>query len=562
MKEKNIKRDGYVKDVKIDALFVDLWHSNNHVKEYFYSVNIGLRSILAYTLSRGYTGKILYNFDIYLPLNKILDVYIKSIINEKPLLLCFSPYSSFPIKGRLLNDIDKINRIVTSLKSYNFYPYILMGGQFASLMPNQLMHDLPWIDFIIKGEGEYSFVELLTAIKTNDEIIKINGLVYRDQHNIMEAPPPSIIENIDKLPFPSIDHLDYLKRNDLPLEPFILSTSRGCYGKCSFCSNQSFYHLSSNRCSNWRGNSPHYILDEIEFLKNNYNIKSFEILDSNFLGRGRKGHTRALNIAQEILNKKLKIKFSIMCRANDVNSDLFLTLKKAGLESVIIGIDSGSEHGLCTFNKGISLKENKNALLVLDRLKIRTIISFIFINPYSTLEVIKDNIDFYYLTSSLKYVKWENDNILSFLWIYPGTPIFESLKIDRLLCGNYYNGYYYRFKYKNMIYINKLCKLFSQTAALMDEFIYDIDIVNKKGRFNKRIENLLSYKKNICTSYAILSLEESIKILGNHHSLSIQSFLKNLKDELTQVNVNIRIQHTIFNYHYHKQKRHQLSLRS
>jgi len=142
-------------------------------------------------------------------------------------------------------------------------------------------------------------------------------------------------------------------------------------------------------------------------------------------------------LGEEILRRKLGVPFTCSCRVNDIDPDLFGLLKEAGLTRVFIGVESGTERGLLTFNKRTTVAQNVNALATLDKLGIGYKIGFIFFDPYTTFEELKQNLGF--LSDIAPYWMGKRGmlSIEPSLIVHDGTPIHARLKRENRLLGNY-----------------------------------------------------------------------------------------------------------------------------
>ena len=143
---------------------------------------------------------------------------------------------------------------------------VFAGGHYASLNKEYLLRTYGWLDAIIVGEGEISLYEMLT----NPFNVNVAGVYRRGLED--KFIKRERIKNLDVLPFQA----RYLTPNELEGQPFAITTSRGCYGECSFCSISSFYKL--NDCIKQTFRSPQSVSAEIHRLVDDYNISSLKIV--------------------------------------------------------------------------------------------------------------------------------------------------------------------------------------------------------------------------------------------------------------------------------------------
>src|SRR5690606_36640475 len=95
------------------------------------------------------------------------------------------------------------------------------------------------------------------------------------------------------------------------------------------------------------------IVDELEYIVTEFKMTNFFFQDSNFFGPNEFGEKRSIAIGNEIIKRNLKINFIINSRLNDISTEAFKVLKKAGLDGVFVGIETSSNSRLKRFNKGI-----------------------------------------------------------------------------------------------------------------------------------------------------------------------------------------------------------------
>ncbi len=197
----------------------------------------------------------------------------------------------------------------------------------------------------------------------------------------MRANKPEVVENLDALPFP-VRTAAFLR---LP-EANILG-SRGCYGRCTFCSINAFFGRAP-----WRARTPENIIDEIDGLITQAGLKDFYFADANFFGPGERGQERARRIAALI--KERNIRFGIEGRVNDIHDKTIGALADAGLRHILIGIESGRDEALKRLNKMTTVAQNEEAIRILRKHGIEPNVGFIMFEPDSCLEDLRMNLEF------------------------------------------------------------------------------------------------------------------------------------------------------------------------
>lgn len=306
-------------------------------------------------------------------------------------------------------DVLKTMRIV---KAYNKKIKVVLGGPHAHLFPDESI-ELEDVDFVVLGEGEVTFKELLDHIDDTITLREIPGLVFIDKGQIIKTAVKPPIQNIDALPFPDRQAVPYKKYTSILSKGGCVTTiftSRGCPYKCTFCDRP---HMGET----FRARSAKNVVDELEECVS-LGINEFLFYDDTFC-IDRK---RVVEICKEIVKRKLKISWDIRTRINTVNDEILIALKAAGCQGIHYGIESGSTKILKILKKGINIEQAKKVFAVTRKYKIKTLAYFMIGNPSETSSDIAQT---FRLMKDLKpdYVH------LTILTPFPGTKIyFDGLK--------------------------------------------------------------------------------------------------------------------------------------
>ena len=166
--------------------------------------------------------------------------------------------------------------------------------------------------------------------------------------------------------------------------------------------------------------------NEMEDLVVNHKVGQIAFTDDNFLGPREEGNPRALSLGREILRRGLATQFSVLARVDSLEEGLLRFLKLAGLRSLFVGFESGVDRALKTFGKGITAKDNREAIKLVKRMGIRCFPGFIMFDPYTTLEEIRQNLEFVdFAEADTDLIRI--DDLLGSLQPFTGTPIKEKL---------------------------------------------------------------------------------------------------------------------------------------
>jgi len=233
----------------------------------------------------------------------------------------------------------------------------VFGGADANANPELLiMEDV--VDFLIMGEGEYSFTDLLKVLETgSNDYDSISGLVYKKDGWIHQNTPERIT-NLDALPLPSRDGLDMTLYKEftpstIPYSKQRFSSiinSRGCPHHCNFCQNENLWQ--SRKISR----SVEGIVNEIEYLQKTYDSNLIWFWDPN------PSKKDLADISNELIRRNVKVKWH--CFYNPVDADLSLLqlMHDAGCEMINSGIESGCNSRLAEMRKATTIQQTAKSI--------------------------------------------------------------------------------------------------------------------------------------------------------------------------------------------------------
>ncbi|MDR3599577.1 MAG: radical SAM protein [Desulfosporosinus sp.] len=302
------------------------------------------------------------------------------------------------------------------IKAEQLASYITAYGYYPTTDFEDVLLQCPDIDSVILGEPELSFAKLVEGISGQVCLEDISGLAQRDDTGTIVSRRRELVGDLNTLPFPA--RTEALFR----LPEVNLQGSRGCYGGCTFCYINPFYGQGSQ----WRGRSPENIIAEIDDLIAKHQIKSFYFTDPNFFGPGEKGQQRALRLAALI--KSRNIRFGIEARVNDIHAETVKALVEAGLNNILIGLESGSDRSLRRINKMTTVAQNENAIRILRKHGIEPSIGFIMFEPDSSLEDIRVNFEFLKRNDLVKDLSITANVLYHHLIVLKGTKAHRDLQ--------------------------------------------------------------------------------------------------------------------------------------
>lgn len=303
---------------------------------------------------------------------------------------------------------------------------IVLGGPHPTAMPNETLEQIPYCDFIIRGEGEISIHNLVTALDSNKVLNEVKGISFRSGSRIVHNEDEDIIQDIDALPFPDRESLLHNYRNGnyghiaygIPSD--ILMTSRGCPFSCNFC---------FKVCSKYRSRTPENVIEEIDWIVKNINPEYIQIMDDSFTVQKK----RCIEILDALIAKNHSCRFKVRSRVNAIDEELLIKMKKAGVNAIVYGFESGSQKMLDAFNKRTRIEQNIAACKLTRKVGLNCFGDMMLFYPGETRETLKETENF---------IKIAKPNAAKFyvLTPLPRTQIYEEAKKNGTLVGDWKIG--------------------------------------------------------------------------------------------------------------------------
>jgi len=306
-------------------------------------------------------------------------------------------------------------RIARIIKE-NIAAPIIIGGVHATALSKEILKQYNEFDIVVRGEGEFTFLELCQYFQGNKKLELIKGITYRNGNTgIIENEPRPYLENLDILPFPArnLVNMDNYQLNvhfDRGIRSATMITSRGCPSQCTYCAS---FLIAGKK---FRAHSSQYTINEIEKLIKDYGVRHILFWDDSFTLT----HERVIEICNLILKKKLNFTWTCMGRVDRGNKQIYSLMKKSGCYNILFGIESGNEEILKNIKKNITLDEARATLKICNDLGIKTHLTFIFGSPGETAKTIRNSINF---------AKELKPTLANFFMVIPyvGTEIYNKL---------------------------------------------------------------------------------------------------------------------------------------
>ncbi|HIK54202.1 MAG TPA: magnesium-protoporphyrin IX monomethyl ester anaerobic oxidative cyclase [Synechococcales cyanobacterium M55_K2018_004] len=261
----------------------------------------------------------------------------------------------------------------------------ILGGVHPTYMYREVLSEAPWIDYIIRGEGEEVTVNLLRAIANHtDERDRhtILGIAFLEDGQITATPAHPPIKDLNTLtPDWSLLDWDTYIYTPLNVRVAVPNYSRGCPFRCRFCSQWKFWRK-------YRSRSPQHFVDEIEYLVKHHNVGFFILADE----EPTINKSRFMALCQELIDRDLGVHWGINTRVTDILRDEkeLPFYRKAGLIHVSLGTEAAAQLNLNLFRKETTIADNKRAVQLLRDNGILAEVQFIMGLPSETPETIEE----------------------------------------------------------------------------------------------------------------------------------------------------------------------------
>jgi len=366
---------------------------------------LGVAYLAAFLEREGYNVKVYDESPNSQPLRNFLEEFKPDIVG----ISCMT------------STYEKSRQFAKEVKKYNSQISVVFGGIHPTSTSEQTLKD-EFVDFVIVGEGELTFSDLLKELKGGKHFSGLKGLAFKKDGKIIINERRELIQDLDSIAMPARHLFDmeyYVQRWNWPrghwLKTANMMSSRGCPYSCIFCASKVMFGQT------FRASSVKRTVDEVEHLVKDYGFECVSFSDDTFAVDKQ----RAIEIAREIKRRNLNVLTRYQLRANTCDEDLIIELKQAGCIQVDIGVESGSDRVLKILEKGITSEQIRKAFSVLKKHGVKSSATFIIGIPGETME----DIDM-----SRKLAEEINSDYTQFFILtpYPGTPLYNFAKENNL----------------------------------------------------------------------------------------------------------------------------------
>ncbi len=261
-----------------------------------------------------------------------------------------------------LKTIHEIKETFPSIK-------IIYGGVYPSYADQGILRECSEIDFIVRGEGEQTIVELIHAIESKTSLEKVDGITWRNGHQIVANRSRAPIQNLDayRLGWELLDWSLYKMFGFHRAAG--LQFSRGCPLTCSYCGQWMFW-------KKWRHRSPKNIVENLKTLKNDYGVDYVWFADENFSA----DKDTVKRLLELIIESKLDLSLNINMTAADVvrDADIISLYKAVGIDYIVMGVESLKDNVIVNIRKNNPFEISKEAVRLLRQNNILSLTNIIY----------------------------------------------------------------------------------------------------------------------------------------------------------------------------------------
>lgn len=445
---------------------------------------LGLADLAGYIRKKGYNVKIL-DCTVESPSVQTFRQYFKKFFVDKYHSVMYIGFTAMTIHIKKAYKLAKICK--------EFYPdsITIFGGVHSTFVTDEVIKK-SFVDIVVIGEGELTLEEIINGKPMNE----IKGIAYKkysnNRYEVIYNKPRDRIKNLDTMPMPAYDLLPIsryvpAKGSYKRLPAMSMVTSRGCPGKCTFCSKTLGNRLVFK--------SAEKIFDEIRYLMETFGIKQILFYDDTFTLNKK----NVVELCKKIIKNNIDITWTCFARVDFISLEMLKYMKRAGCHQIMYGVETIDKQVLRNVNKNINLGQVINATKWTQEVGIECRLAFMVGNPGDTYESImrnsafvnKLNPDYLIVNVTTPYpgtvmFEWakERNLILTYNWDHYdfSKPIMKLETLDEKEIKKLYNLMYRKFYFRPSYFLKRLLKLrtIGDLKILVEGFTSLLSFIPKK----------------------------------------------------------------------------------
>lgn len=330
------------------------------------------------------------------------DAFIALLKDESPRIVGFSCMTCSFLSGL---------KFASLVKKACPNSITVFGGSHPSFQSREIVAEHDFVDIVVRGEGEYTFLELVQKIMNKESLSTVKGITYQANGTVVKTPDRPFIQDMDSIPFPARDMMDVDQYHESVGGSLI--TSRGCPWKCLYCSTSQFHGHK------YRPHSAQYVVNEMEMLVKEYGCEKIGIADDLFTFDRK----RVIDICDLIHKRDLKVTWGCSVRADTFDRELLEKMHEAGCDVLFIGVETVDDTVMKTIRKRLKIEKVKEAIKLAKDVGFKIKASFILGLPFQKPEEAEGILQFVEevgLTPPLDLIT------INMLCPFPGTDLYDD----------------------------------------------------------------------------------------------------------------------------------------
>lgn len=307
------------------------------------------------------------------------------------------------------HNLVDVKRVVRRVRERMPDVHICLGGAHCWNYPEKA---IAWseVNSVVRGDGEQALPQWLDALEKGEGLDQVAGIYWKDEKGkVHENEKREPRKDLDDLPFPDRDSLPrkyYYTPGMKAARTTTMITSRGCPYRCNYCDTYKRYSVRSAKS----------IVDEMQHCQEKYGIEEIHFIDDLF----NRTSERVIEIAREVLNRGLKMRWGFKATCRQTTPQMLDIAKKAGCTKIHYGVETGTNQGLISLNKKLTIEEAKEVFDMTRRAGIISIAYMLLGTPHEkTPEDVFESMRFIRKLDP-DYVVW------ALLSPYPDTQLFKK----------------------------------------------------------------------------------------------------------------------------------------
>lgn len=280
----------------------------------------------------------------------------------------------------LMTDADSLHHtliIAERIKRKRPNTAVCLGGPAASPISALIMSKFPFIDFVVRGEGEETFVDLICCLQGKKAPGEIPGLTWRNGSSVVTNGPRHLERNLDQLPVPAFEAFDMTGG-----APLYLDVGRGCPFVCQFCATAPFWKRQ------YRMKSIERICRELCLIRDRYGRNRVNFSHDIFTC----DRSWTLEFCDHLIRSQIGVTWTCSTRTDIIDPEVLERMAAAGCEEIYYGIETGSPKLQKEIDKNLDLDRAREIVQTTARFGIRPVTGFIIGYPMETYETLRDTL--------------------------------------------------------------------------------------------------------------------------------------------------------------------------